>query len=194
MREDSHKKLFLYCKESIAEQTDPLEIAWRFYACNKCSFSGLGESSGFSNAASVSNFSEAGINKLIEYSRIIANWKITNEDYTALFKGAKKNTFMFLDPPYDIQSFLYGKNGAHHCDFDHYKFCEDVNKLKCNVMITYNSNDKLKDMYDDWVQTVWHLTYTMHSGAKYRGDEHNRMELLLRNYENESNDLEEFLS
>jgi len=194
MKENSHKELFLHCRETIAEQTDMLEIAWRFYVCNKCSFSGLGESSGFSDAASKSNFSEAGINKLIAYSRIISNWKITNDDYTSLFENVTPNTFMFLDPPYDINSFLYGKKGAHHLDFDHYRFLGEVNSLDCQTMITYNSNDKLKQMYQGWEQTVWDLTYTMHSSKKYREDEHNRKELLLKNYSLQEKNLLKFIS
>ena len=182
MRNDTHRELFLHCKETIGDCEDKLEIAWRFYVCNKCSFSGLGESSGFSAAASLSNFSEAGINKLIAYSRLIQNWKITNDDYTVLLQDLSEDTFVFLDPPYDINSFLYGKKGAHHLNFDHYKFREDVIALPCHVMITYNSNQKLREMYSAWEQVEWDLTYTMHSGKAYRKDEGNRKELLLKNY------------
>jgi hypothetical protein len=49
-------------------------------------------------------------------------------------------------------------------------------------MITYNSNEKLREMYSAWEQVEWDLTYTMHSGKAYRKDEGNRKELLLKNY------------
>ena len=49
-----------------------------FYIVNKCSFSGLTESSSFSAQASDSNFSIKGINNLKYYSELIKNWKITN--------------------------------------------------------------------------------------------------------------------
>lgn len=194
MKEDSHRELFLYCKETIGDSEEALEIAWKFFVCNKCSFSGLGESSGFSASSSISNFSEAGITKLLDYSRLIKNWKITNEDYTVLLEDLPEDAFVFLDPPYDINSFLYGKKGAHHLDFDHYKFRDDVANLPCNSIITYNSSDKIKEMYSDWEQVVWDLTYTMHSGKSYREDESNRKELLLKNYVNcEESTLKEFL-
>ena len=48
-----------------------------FYVVNKCSFSGLTESSSFSKMASDSNFSIKGIENLKYYSRLIKNWKIT---------------------------------------------------------------------------------------------------------------------
>jgi hypothetical protein len=50
-------------------------------------------------------------------------------------------------------------------------------------MITYNSNETLQKAYTGWEQRIWDLTYTMHSGKKYREDEHNRKELLLLNYD-----------
>lgn len=182
VKKDRHRNLFDYCKESIGEQEDKLEIAWRFFVLNKCSFSGLGESSGFSAQASVQNFSEAGINRLIEFSRLMKNWNITNLDYTFLLRETGKHTFILLDPPYDINSFLYGKKGNMHSSFDHMEFCSVVNKVSSPVMITYNSNDKLRKMYASWNQTEWDLTYTMHSSKAYREDESNRKELLLTNY------------
>lgn len=182
MQEDSHRELFNYAKESIESCDSMLERAWRFFVMNKCSFSGLGESSGFSAQASIQNFSEVGINRLIEFSRLMQGWKVTNLDYQELLTDTDENAFILLDPPYDIKSFLYGKDGDHHSNFDHYAFCEDMKKISCHAMITYNSNDKLKEMYKDWHQTEWDLTYTMHSSKKYREDEGNRKELLLTNY------------
>ena len=90
--------------------------------------------------------------------------------------------FIFADPPYDIKSFLYGKKGKHHSDFDHYLFYEHAQDCMGNVMITYNSNEVLRELYQDWFQTQWDLTYTMHSGKAYREDEGNRKELLVTNY------------
>ena len=50
-------------------------------------------------------------------------------------------------------------------------------------MITYNSNDALKDAYSNWKQKEWDLTYTMVSTKNYRDNEHEKKELLLTNYE-----------
>ena len=50
-------------------------------------------------------------------------------------------------------------------------------------MITYNSSEDLRELYKDWNQSEWDLTYTMHSGKMYRKDEKNRKELLLTNYD-----------
>jgi DNA adenine methylase Dam len=177
-----HKDLFLESRDRLNEATDPFEIARLFFIINKCSFSGLTESSGFSKMASQSNFSFSGINNLPHYQTMIKNWKITNEDYAALLENTEDNDFVLCDPPYDIKSFLYGKNGNMHSGFDHVLFEERASASNANVMVTYNSNDKLKEMFSIWNQVEWDLTYTFHSSKNYRKDESNRKELLLLNY------------
>ena len=178
----SHKELFLGCREEIANTDDLHRISICFFVINKCSFSGLTESSGFSKSASQSNFGYPNIERLPQYSELIQNWLITNLDYSELLDDCSSDEFVFADPPYDIKSFLYGKKGRHHSDFDHYLFYEHAQDCMGNVMITYNSNEVLRELYQDWFQTQWDLTYTMHSGKNYREDEGNRKELLLTNY------------
>lgn len=179
----AHRELFLKSREEISGPLDPFGIAVRFFIINKCSFSGLGESSGFSAAASKQNFSKNNISRLPKYSELIQNWLITNNDYTKILEGCEQDEFVFCDPPYDIKSALYGKNGKYHLFFDHYEFSVDATKCAGNVMITYNSNEVLREIYEDWHQIEWDLTYTMHSGKMYREDESNRKELLITNYE-----------
>ena len=60
-----------------------------FYIVNKCSFSGLTESSSFSKQASDSNFSLRGIEKLPEYSELIQHWTITNLTYERMVTDDK---------------------------------------------------------------------------------------------------------
>jgi DNA adenine methylase len=74
---ETAKELFLESKEAINNRSlDGIERAAAFYIVNKCSFSGLTESSSFSQQASNSNFSMRGIEKLPEYSNIISGWHI----------------------------------------------------------------------------------------------------------------------
>ena len=80
----SAKNLFLDAKAYLARPLDDSESFHRavsFYIVNKCSFSGLTESSSFSAQASDNNFSLRGIDKLPGYSEIIKNWRITNYSY-----------------------------------------------------------------------------------------------------------------
>ena len=183
--QDSARCLFDVMKEAIndREKTD-LERAVAFYVVNKCSFSGLTESSSFSAQASDSNFSMRGIEKLLGYQEIISNWHINQYSYEYCFRtDIHDGLFMYLDPPYDIKDNLYGKKGAMHKSFDHDKFAEDCdehNNIK--MLISYNSDQLVKDRFKNWTAGEFDLTYTMRSVGDYMSDQQKRKELLLFNY------------
>jgi len=158
-----------------------LERAVAFYIVNKCSFSGLTESSSFSQQASNSNFSLRGIEKLPEYSKIIEHWKITNYSYDYLL-DYKDSTFIYLDPPYDIKDNLYGKKGSMHKCFDHDRFASDCSTCNMPQLVSYNSDQLVKDRFVNWSATEFDLTYTMRSVGEYMRDQKQRKELLLFNY------------
>jgi len=181
---DKAKEMFLEFKDNI-DEGPVLFRAVKFWAINKCSFSGLTESSSFSKAASQGNFTLKGIADLKEYSKIIKNWKITNQSYETLLDGADDDTFIYLDPPYEISSNLYGKKGAMHKGFDHDLFAECCNvPTLANISISYNADQSVKDRFPDWNQHEFPLTYTMRSNsANYRKNQPKRMELLLTNYD-----------
>ena len=177
------KELFNRHKEEI-DTYDDFEKAVSFFIMNKCSFSGLTENSTFSETASNSNFSLVGADKLAQFSKIIKNWKITNIDYSEVMKAeGSEDTFIFLDPPYDIKDFLYGKNREMHKLFDHDVFANHVYECKYNFMITYNVNDRLINLYKDYNMKEWKLRYSMaHRGDKGT-DENIKTELLITNYD-----------
>ena len=183
--QDSARCLFDVMKETIndREKTD-LERAVAFYVVNKCSFSGLTESSSFSAQASDSNFSMRGIEKLLGYQEIISNWHINQYSYEYCFRtDIHDGLFMYLDPPYDIKDNLYGKKGAMHKSFDHDKFasdCDEHNNIK--MLISYNSDQLVKDRFKNWTAGEFDLTYTMRSVGDYMSDQQKRKELLLFNY------------
>jgi len=180
-RDASHRELFDKLRVDINTQ-EGLERAVSFFILNKCSFSGLTENSTFSPTASRSNFSFVGIEKLKEYSKLMKNWKITNIDYSKVMNAPGEDVFVFLDPPYDIKDFLYGKDREMHKSFDHELFSQNVYKCPHKFMITYNVNDRLLELYKDYELTYWKLRYSMaHRGDK--GTEDNvKTELLVTNY------------
>ena len=180
----SAKELFLNSKKVINDKSiDDLERAAAFYIVNKCSFSGLTESSSFSQQASNSNFSMRGIEKLPGYSEIISHWHINQYSYEYLMReNVHDGIFMYLDPPYDIKDNLYGKKGEMHKHFDHDKFAEDCDKSKINMMVSYNSDQLIKERFKNWDATEFDLTYTMRSVGEYMRDQKQRKELILMNY------------
>ncbi len=179
---DLAKELFLKAKEQVNDKSLPsLDRAVAFYIVNKCSFSGLTESSSFSSQASNSNFSLRGIEKLPGYSKIIERWRITNYSYDYLMDG-NKGAFMYLDPPYDIKDNLYGRKGSMHKGFDHDKFAADCDANNMDQLVSYNSDQLVKDRFKNWNAAEFDLTYTMRSVGEYMREQKQRKELLLFNY------------
>ena len=187
----SAKELFLQSKKylsgSATEKTYPpySEDIWRavsFYVVNKCSFSGLTESSSFSKQASDSNFSLAGIERLRDYQKLIGNWTITNKSYEYLLSD-EKSVFTYLDPPYEIGSNLYGKRGNMHSGFNHDHFAIKCDRFIGPQLISYNSSQLIRERFEGWTAAEFAHTYTMRSVGSYNTDQASRKELVLFNYE-----------
>tara|TARA_R110000744_G_scaffold320924_1_gene427068 strand:- start:35 stop:655 length:621 start_codon:yes stop_codon:yes gene_type:complete len=173
---DKCKELFIHSKVVINDMNySKIDRAVAFYILNKCSFSGLTENSSFSKLASVSNFKISIIESLDFYSSIIQNWKITNIDYKELMKG-DGHVFLYLDPPYDIKSNVYGKKGDLHKIFNHEDFKEECLKCKCRLLVSYNLeiNGLSNGSFD--------LTYTMKSDKEYIEGQKKRNEMAITNY------------
>ena len=187
---DKAKELFLSSKDILSNGTD-VNRAVAFYVVNKCSFSGLTESSSFSSQASESNFSMRGIENLTSYSKLIRNWKITYTDYSNLVEdclsysnviACDDNVFIYVDPPYNIKDNLYGKKGAMHKGFDHDRFANIMDETMGNVMISYNNHPDIVQRFLEWRQYDFAHTYTMRSTGTYMIDQTKRRELILLNY------------
>ena len=181
---DSARELFNNSKDILGKTSEsPIDRAVAFYIVNKCSFSGLTESSSFSSQASHSNFSVRGIKKLPGYQEIISNWHINGYSYEYLMtNNMHDGIFMYLDPPYDIKDNLYGKKGSMHKNFDHDQFAKDCDKHSIPMMVSYNSDQLVKDRFKGWNAAEFDLTYTMRSVGEYMRDQKKRKELILMNY------------
>jgi len=177
------RELFNKSKEDVNDkEKSNLARACAFYIVNKCSFSGLTECSSFSPQASESNFSFRGIERLSDYSKLIENWTITNLSYERMLTD-EKDVFSYLDPPYDIKDNLYGKKGDMHKRFDHDEFANWCDTFCGNQLISYNSDQIVKDRFKEWTVAEFAHTYTMRSVGCYNTDQAKRKELVLMNYE-----------
>jgi len=178
----SAKKLFADKKSVLNDLTgDNVVRASAFYILNKCSFSGLTEASSFSSQASESNFTMRGIEKLPEYSKIIEKWEIFHLPYDRLINNDPSG-FLYLDPPYDIKDNLYGSKGSMHKQFDHNVFSKYCESVGMDTLISYNSDQLVKDRFKDWKTAEFDHTYTMRSVGDYMKNQNTRKELVLFNY------------
>ena len=179
---DRARELFIESKELVNDARASLVTrAVSFYIVNKCSFSGLTESSSFSKQASDSNFSLRGIEKLPAYSELIQDWKITNLSYEDL-RTDNKNVFTYFDPPYEIGIPIYGKRGEMHKYFDPDKFAADCDGQTNHQMISYNSTQVIRNRFKNWYASEFDLTYSMRSTGDYMKEQAERKELVLTNY------------
>jgi DNA adenine methylase len=142
------KKLYPMSKEKFKELQkkllyidDPIQQAATFYALNRCSFSGTTLSGGMSPGHPRFNLSS--INRLEKFN-------IYDVDFEVLdFRESihkHKNDFLYLDPPYYIESNLYGNKGDLHKNFDHIALYE-ILKNRSNWILSYNNVDMIKDLY-----------------------------------------------
>ena len=185
------RELFKEAIANIADANSELEIAHYFYIINKCSYSGISEvgrsgktkntkkklDSSFSPQASIQNFTDLSIKKLLRVSELIQGTKITNIDYSLLLKENQsetpdKDVYVFLDPPYDIlkkkvskpeeaTNALYGQDGNMHIGFDHEKLVKYLDATSVKWNMTYNNSDILTKRYSGYNQEVWDIRYGM---------------------------------
>jgi DNA adenine methylase len=175
--EEKAKELFLSAKEEISE-ADTFRKAVLFWILNKCSYSGLTENSSFSASASRQNFTTRGAKHLKKISEIIQHWEITNYDYADVILADGDGVFCFLDPPYMINSYLYGTNAEMHKNFNHEKFVDTCRQSPNKWLVTYNNDDALKEAYTGYNQEEFRITY----GMKHRADNKLKTELLVTNF------------
>jgi DNA adenine methylase len=69
-----------------------------------------------------------------------------------------------------------------HKGFDHDKFASDCSTCDMPQLVSYNSDQLVKDRFVNWSATEFDLTYTMRSVGEYMRDQKQRKELLLFNY------------
>lgn len=173
------KKLWEHCREKVVSDVrDDSYKAACYFILNRITFSGLTLSGGYSQASYETRFNETHISRLKETSKVLKTVEVFHEDYTHLLSIAGSNVWIYLDPPYDIKSDnLYGSAGASHKGFDHIKFADDCKSCNHKWLITYNDNEKIRDLYSSWANVVEvPVKYSMNSTAKVT------QELFITNY------------
>jgi DNA adenine methylase len=167
-----------------AETEDPFQLAVSYFVMNKIAFSGL-ENGSISKHNYKYLFNHKKIEKMEVIGKAMKNIVIHNIDYRELIKKAKADDFVFLDPPYEIEDFLYGKDGKLHEGFNHDDFAEATKKLPCKWMITYNDNQLIRNRFKDYYIYDKSYKYCMAFEKKDDGKlgSREKNELVITNYE-----------
>ena len=156
------KERFQQLRTSIGNLKTQLEIATAYYIINRCSFSGSTFCGGFSAEASTGRLNEASLKTLSEVK--IDPITFSNLDYGAFLDlhPDGDDVVIYADPPYFIDSYIYGKDGDLHEAFDHVKFSNKIKSRK-NWMLSYNNCTYIRDLYKDCIIIDASWSYGMNS-------------------------------
>lgn len=160
---------FKNTQTNIYNLPSKLERAAAFYALNRSSFSGTTLSGGMSKGHP--RFTKSSIDRLREFRS--KNITIENACFTdSIPKNNDK--FLYCDPPYFIESSLYGIKGDAHTDFDHIRLSELL-KEHDNWVLSYNDCDEIKELYKGYEIVYPKWNYGMNKSK-------NSSEILILNY------------
>lgn len=131
--------------------TPQQKVAAYFYILNRCSFSGTTYSGGMSK--NHPRFTQSSIDRLRNWK--CQNIEIENSSFET-FIPKHTDKFQYLDPPYYIDSFLYGNKGDTHKGFDHKKLREVLDVVD-SFILSYNDCTFIRELYSDFniLETDW---------------------------------------
>jgi DNA adenine methylase len=142
------KEKFQEFRNTIMTETDSMTIASLFFLINRCSFSGATLSGGFSKEASEKRLTESSFQRLLDCN--VETIQFTNVDCNVFLTANPEtaDTLVYADPPYYIESYLYGRDGDMHESFSHALFAETIKK-RSDWILSYNNCEYIRNLYSD---------------------------------------------
>jgi DNA adenine methylase len=159
------KEDFYRARTSILSMTDPLAIATAYFLVNRCSFSGSTFCGGYSRESAEKRLTASAIDRLgyVELSQLT----VSSQDACEFLRRhpETEDTVVYADPPYVIESYLYGKDGDLHEAFDHAAFAA-VLKTRRDWILSYNDCPLVRELYAGCriLKATW--AYGMDNGKK----------------------------
>jgi DNA adenine methylase len=148
----------------IILNSNEYEQAIYYFIINRCSFNGSTLSGGFSLESSKKRFTESSIDRIEKLN--LSNFKFYNKDFIDFLNDIDfTNSIIFLDPPYYINSKLYGNNGDLHEFFDHEKLFITI-KDKKNWIMTYNNCNYIRNLYKEFIILDAKWSYCMNNSKE----------------------------
>lgn len=142
------KERFYELQQSQMCSKNRFERAVFFFVLNRTSFSGSTLSGGMATGGDNDNprFTESSIERLREFK--INNLTVKLADFKRSI-SKHKDKLLYLDPPYLIQSKLYGMKGDLHKNFDHAGLA-DILKERESWILSYNNSTEIHKMYSGY--------------------------------------------
>ena len=142
------KENFNHFRKEILSTDDDVEIASMYFIINRCSFSGSTFCGGFSQESSQTRLTESSIERLLQTD--LSNTIISNLDYKVFLQQHPEtsDTVVYADPPYYIDSYIYGRDGDLYQAFEHEEFATEIRRRN-DWVICYNDCEYIRNLYKD---------------------------------------------
>ncbi len=143
-----NREKFYELQKMQLDSKSKLERATIFFVLNRTSFSGSTLSGGMATGGADNNprFTKSSIDNIESFK--IRNLTVRQLDFKKSIPK-HKNDLLYLDPPYIIQSRLYGKKGDLHKHFDHYGLAK-ILKKRDSWILSYNNSKEIHEIYSDY--------------------------------------------
>lgn len=173
-------------------QLSPVQRAARVLYLNKTCYNGLfrvnsaGEFNTPFGHYKNPNIVNASTLKAVHAYFHTARIQFSSVDYADVLDHLDKNTFVYLDPPYDPVSDTANFTGYAKGGFDKSEqlrlrdFCHELNRRKIRFMLSNSATDFIRSMYAEYNLTTIQARRAINSVASKRGEVD---EIVVRNYQ-----------
>ncbi|AZA59333.1 DNA adenine methylase [Chryseobacterium shandongense] len=121
------------------------------------------------------------------HSQLLGKAEIYNLDYRDIFKMAKKDDFMFLDPPYDCIFSDYGnteyKDGFN--EKNHTELANAYKELECKALMVIGRTPLTEKLYGDMIVDEYGKSYSVNIRNRFKAK---ASHILISNYRNVVNE------
>ena len=125
------------------------------------------------------------------HSKLLQRATICNTDYSKIFKMAKEDDFMFLDPPYDCTFSDYGnqeyKDGFN--EEEHRRLAKAFYELPCKAMMVIGRTPLIEELYGKDIVDEYDKNYAVNIRNRFKsGAKH----VIVMNYRKDWDNIEVF--
>ena len=187
--EDKNEKIYYYIRNMYNNKIEKkYNDASIYYFINKTAYSGLirYNANGEFNVpfGRYKNFNTDLITE--KHSELLKQAQIVCGDYEKIFKSAKEDDFMFLDPPYDCVFSDYGneetKNGF--LENEHKRLAQNFYELKCKAMMVIGKTELTENLYKDYIIGEYEKDYSVNIRNRFKSK---ATHIIVVNYKLEGN-------
>jgi DNA adenine methylase len=178
---------YYFLRDLLPENLSAQESAARFLYLNRFCFNGVYRTNrlGTFNVARGEHMGEIPpTDELVSFGRLLRKVELRHCDFEELIDEARRNDFVYLDPPYAGMGVRdrgeYGPGAFKLHDLERLRECvERASRRGAKILISYADHPEFKRMFSTWKLSTIEVTRNVSGFASRRGKV---IELMARNY------------